>query len=156
MHRVLKVDVGLVAIAVAGVLVAFACGDDDGGSNNQNQSNNNNVGEDAAVQHDAAVQNDGAVQADAGAGQLTTSHSGWNRADCATGGCHDKSTQHGGLYDWPDCAGCHGANMPNSKLYPSGHHGSGCLSCHPGANSGTHSGYTTYVPAGCIACHTDL
>ena len=94
-------------------LVLVACGDDDGGSNT-NQNTNNTNGNTNLNANTNANTNTNTNQAPL----LTSGHTGWDRADCASGGCHTLNTIHSGAYDWPDCAGCWA--LPKAHFPPAG------------------------------------
>lgn len=86
--------------------------------------------------------------------QLSASHPGWQRADCAA--CHSLDSVHGGSRTWDMCFGCHGDNgQPNR---PAGHLEAGCTTCHnPGGsapwNDSTHADYASWEATGCLGCH---
>jgi hypothetical protein len=87
---------------------------------------------------------------------LDVTHTGWNKKNCWTAGCHtaaglSKPRHNAGMRP-PDCAACHGANGAcdaNGASKTDHQLTDNCLAsgCH---NNPTH-GYT--VPADCAACH---
>jgi len=126
---------------LAAMVLVCACSGSDGDHNNT-QSNNNASQPDAAVGQDAEVPlPDAQVQPDA----LSTHPETANCASCHAG-------VHGDAHDYPTCNTCH--VLPGIPAFPAGHSSSGCTGCHGGSTSGTHAGYDTYLPQGCIDCHT--
>ncbi len=93
---------------------------------------------------------------DGGAPQLSSSHPGWQRADCAD--CHNQGAVHGGNRTWDTCFGCHGGN--GQAPPPTGHHDTDCTACHSPAgsaswNDATHADYLSWDANGCLGCHEE-
>lgn len=91
---------------------------------------------------------------DEDAPQLSASHPGWERADCAA--CHTLGSIHGGDRAWDECFGCHGGNGQPAR--PAGHHDTDCTSCHNAGgsapwNDATHADYAASPATSCRGCH---
>jgi phytoene desaturase len=123
---------------VVGACLAAACG------SSSNAADAGTTG-DSATEDGAEVHAITSATPMAKDSTLTATHSGWQKADCAS--CH--ALNHDSKYTPPTCVGCHGTNgAPNRPLAQHTTFAS-CEGCH----SGKHTGLGFSSPNDCATCH---